>query len=87
MTGVQYDMNIVLLGALRLTGRRLGWLLLLIAAVNWGCSGINMSKSVSPLDFLLPGLHLQNDSPRPLVPASTNVLVCWHGEASAAAKQ
>jgi len=59
--------------------RRFGWsLLLLIAAVNCGCSGINVSKSVSPLDFLLPGL-LQNDPPRPLIPASTNVLVCWEG--------
>jgi hypothetical protein len=27
-----------------------------------GCSGINVSKSVSPLDFILPGL-LQTDPP------------------------
>src|SRR5258708_38431091 len=31
-----------------------------------GCSGINASHSVSPLDFLLPGLHIQN---RPELPA------------------
>jgi hypothetical protein len=35
-----------------------GALLLLVA----GCSGINASKSVSPLDFILPGL-LQADPP------------------------
>src|ERR1043166_9491383 len=29
-----------------------------------GCSGINMSKSISPATFLLPGL-LQNDTPPP----------------------
>ncbi len=79
-------MSIVILRALNLGGRRFGWLLLLIAAVNCGCSGINMTKSVSPLDFLLPGL-LQNDPPRPLIPAGTNVLVCWDDRASAAAKR
>jgi hypothetical protein len=57
---------------------------MLIVVVNCGCSGINMSKSISPLDFLLPGLHLQNEPPRPLVPASTNVLVCWDGGAPSA---
>jgi hypothetical protein len=64
-----------------------GWLLMLIVAVNCGCSGINMSKSVSPLDFLLPGLHLQNEPPRPLVPASTNLLVCWDDGAPSAANR
>jgi hypothetical protein len=29
-----------------------------------GCSGINMTKSISPATFLLPGL-LQNDTPPP----------------------
>ena len=33
------------------------------AVVGTGCSGINASKSVSPIDFLLPGLHVQNSSP------------------------
>ncbi len=35
-----------------------------------GCSGINASKSVSPIDFLLPGaghlLHMQNSPPQAL---------------------
>jgi hypothetical protein len=70
-------MKFAMLRAPRLTWSRFGWLLLLIVAVNCGCSGINASKSISPLDFLLPGLHLQNDPPMPLIPASTNVLVCW----------
>lgn len=37
-----------------------------------GCGGINASHSVSPLDFLLPGLHLQNRPEAPLIPAETN---------------
>jgi len=38
------------------------WLgLLLAAAIGAGCSGVNASRSFSPLDFLLPGLlHIQN---------------------------
>jgi hypothetical protein len=40
-----------------------------------GCSGINASKSVSPLDFLIPGaghfLHMQNTPPQP-VPGTNN---------------
>ena len=59
-----------------------GWLLVLAAALNCGCSGINASKSISPLDFLLPGLHMQDEPPRPVLPASTNVLVCWGGGVS-----
>jgi hypothetical protein len=58
---------------------------MLALAVNCGCSGINASKSVSPLDFLLPGLHLQNDPPRPVLPTGTNELVCWSGADSPAA--
>ena len=69
------------------TFARFGWLLLLIVGVNCGCSGINMSKSVLPLDFLLPGLHLQNDPPRPLIPASTNTLVCWDSTAPSVANR
>ena len=41
-----------------------GGLLVLSSA---GCSGINATKSVSPIDFLLPGagnfLHMQNSPP------------------------
>ena len=37
------------------------WLLAVIA-LGAGCSGINASKSVSPLDFLLPGL-IKNETP------------------------
>ena len=42
-------------------------LLLLAAVLITGCSGINVSKSVSPLDFLLPGLHIRNDPPAPVI--------------------
>jgi len=78
-------MQFNMLRAPRLAWTRLGWLLMLIVLVNCGCSGVNMSKSVSPLDFLLPGLHMQNDSPKPLIPVSTNTLVCWDGEVPSAA--
>ena len=63
------------------------WLLVIVASVNCGCSGINASKSISPLDFLLPGLHIQNDPPQPVFPASTNVLACWDGGVSALANR
>ena len=56
------------------------WLLGLVALANAGCSGINASKSVSPLDFLLPGLHIQNDTPGLTTPNGTPVLVCWGGD-------
>ena len=39
-----------------------------------GCSGINASKSVSPLDFLMPGLHMQNTPASPVIPSQTNVV-------------
>ena len=45
----------------------------LIAALATGCSGINASKSVSPIDFLLPGL-MQNCPPSPLIPIQTNTV-------------
>jgi hypothetical protein len=35
-------------------------------ALMTGCSGIHASKSVSPLDFILPGL-MKNDAPTPPV--------------------
>jgi hypothetical protein len=47
-------------------------LLAMFALLVTGCSGINASKSVSPLDFLLPGLHIQNRPAPPLLPADTN---------------
>jgi len=42
-------------------------ILLVLAA---GCSGINASKSVSPLDFLLPGLLKADPSPAHPDPAA-----------------
>ena len=45
----------------------------LIAALVTGCSGINASKSVSPIDFLLPGL-MQNCPPSPVIPIQTNTV-------------
>ncbi len=36
--------------------------LLAVVALGAGCSGIHASKSVSPLDFILPGL-IKNDAP------------------------
>jgi hypothetical protein len=43
-----------------------------------GCSGINASKSISPIDFLLPGaghfLHMQNTPPQPVPGTNTNTL-------------
>jgi hypothetical protein len=32
------------------------WLLAVVAVLGGGCSGINATKSISPLDFFLPGL-------------------------------
>ena len=45
----------------------------LLAAVATGCSGINASKSVSPLDFILPGL-MQNSPPSSVIPVETNTV-------------
>lgn len=45
-----------------------------IAVLATGCSGINASKSVSPIDFLLPGLHMQNSPPSPVIPPQTNTV-------------
>lgn len=38
--------------------------LALLATVGTGCSGIHASQSISPLDFILPGL-MQNRPPTP----------------------
>ena len=56
------------------------WLLALLAIATGGCSGINASKSISPLDFLLPGLHLQNDQPGLMLPNGAPVLICLGGD-------
>ena len=79
-------MQLNMLKAPGFTWTRFGWALSLLLLVNCGCSGINVSKGISPLDFLLPGL-LQNDPPKPLVPSGTNVLVCWDGVAPLAAQR
>jgi hypothetical protein len=47
-------------------------LLLALAVAGGGCSGINASQSVSPLDFLLPGLRLENGPKVPAIPDGTN---------------
>ena len=53
-----------------------GCLLLAVALLMCvGCSGINVSKSVSPLDFILPGL-MRNNPPTPPVPSGANTLLC-----------
>lgn len=49
--------------------------LLLIVGLGSGCGGFSASKSVSPLDFFLPGI-LKVDPPEPPVPEATNTLVC-----------
>jgi hypothetical protein len=56
------------------------WLVALALIVTGGCSGINASKSVSPLDFILPGLHGRTDPAAPR-PNGTNtvVFVSWVG--------
>jgi len=45
----------------------------LTTAVATGWSGINASQSISPLDFILPGL-MQNCPPSPMVPLQTNTV-------------
>jgi len=40
------------------------WLVLAVAILGGGCSGINATKSISPLDFFLPGLGM-NDTGQP----------------------
>ena len=46
-----------------------------LAVLASGCSGINATKSISPLDFLLPGL-MQNTpaQPEPATPADDSLL-------------
>lgn len=47
--------------------------LALLTVVVTGCSGINVSKSISPLDFILPGL-LHNGPASPVIPIETNAV-------------
>jgi len=42
-------------------------LLVFMAVVGSGCSGIHATKSISPLDFILPGL-LRHTPPSPMDP-------------------
>jgi hypothetical protein len=79
------NMRNMMLRASKLAWPLGGCVLMLALLVNCGCSGINTTQSVSPLDFLLPGLHIQNNPPRPVIPAGTNVLVCWSGGVSPSA--
>lgn len=44
----------------------------MLAAVATGCGGINASKSVSPLDFILPGLIRTGPQPVPPAASQTN---------------
>jgi hypothetical protein len=53
--------------------------LALITSLATGCSGINVSKSVSPMDFLMPGL-MQDSPASPVIPLETNV-VPWLAQA------
>jgi hypothetical protein len=46
-------------------------LLTLMAVMATGCGGISASKSVSPLDFFMPGL-MQNRPASPQIPTETN---------------
>jgi hypothetical protein len=39
--------------------------LLALLALGAGCSGIHASKSISPLDFILPGLMKHEPAPAP----------------------
>ncbi len=47
--------------------------LLLLATA--GCSGINATKSVSPLDFILPGL-MKVEPPQPVAPDAQVEVLC-----------
>jgi hypothetical protein len=50
--------------------------LLALAALCAGCSGIHVSKSISPLDFLLPGLmKVEPAKPQQPAPALPDELV------------
>ena len=40
-----------------------------LALATGGCGGINASQSVSPLDFLLPGIIKNNPAPNTNMPA------------------
>jgi len=46
----------------------------LFASIATGGSGIHARKSVCPLGFILPGFHIENSSPSPLIPIQTNTV-------------
>ena len=48
--------------------------LMLTAVATAGCGGISMRKSVSPLDFIIPGIHIKYDKLEPVIPKSTNAV-------------
>ncbi len=52
------------------------WLLLMPLLLCAGCGGFSATKSISPLDFLLPGLHMRVDPQQPMIPQGTNTLLC-----------
>ncbi len=58
-------------------------LLLLSLVLTAGCGGFSATKSISPLDFLLPGLHMRVDPPQPAISQGTNTLVCWSVDTTA----
>lgn len=53
------------------TKTNLSILIVLAVVLGSGCSGINVQKSVSPLDFILPGL-MYNTPATPPVPSLAN---------------
>jgi len=50
---------------------KIALLLATLAAFGSGCGGVSVHKTVSPLDFFLPGI-LKNTPPTPSVPGDTN---------------
>jgi hypothetical protein len=52
MNCFKFNMNTRLL----VRGTQVGTAILMLASLCSGCSGINATKSISPLDFILPGL-------------------------------
>jgi len=47
-------------------------LVVMAAVFGSGCGGLTASKSVSPLDFILPGLMYHTPPPAPPDPGATN---------------
>jgi hypothetical protein len=49
-----------------------GLLLLALVALGAGCSGIHATKSISPLDFILPGLGMTDSAEEGLTPTGSS---------------